>query len=266
VAIGGYSTYDASMGHFDSAAIHWVAVLFMLLAGMNFTLHFMAWRLRSLRGYFHDSEVRVYLSIIALTCAVVVVSLGGYHVFDSTSERIQQGVFQVVSVLTTTGYTTGGYAWWPGFLPVLLLALAFVGGCAGSTGGGMKVIRVALLYKQGQREFLRLVHPNAMMSIKFNGKPVPDAVIQAVWAFFSLYVLCFVALSVLVSATGLDWTTAFGAVAACITNLGPGLGEVAPHYADIGVAAKWILCFVMLLGRLELMTLLVLFTAAFWRS
>jgi len=266
VAIGGFSTHDASLGYFSSPAVHAVAVVFMLLAGMSFSLHFMAWRERSLRSYIGDSEVTVYLVLIAVASVVVVASLGVYDVFASTPEQVQQGLFQVVSVLTTTGFTTGGYAWWPSFLPVLLLALSFVGGCAGSTAGGMKVVRVLLLYKQGRREFLRLVHPNAMMSIKINHKPVPDAVIHAVWAFFSLYVLCFVGLGVLMTATGLDWTTSFGAVAACLNNLGPGIGDVAGTYAGMTTAGKWILCFVMLLGRLELMTLLVLFTAAFWKS
>jgi len=266
VAIGGFSTHNASLGYFSDPAVHGVAIVFMLLAGMSFSLHFMAWRERSLRGYIEDSEVAVYLVLIAAACAVVVPSLGVYGAFGSTSEQIRQGVFQVVSIVTTTGFTTSGYAWWPSFLPVLLLALSFVGGCAGSTAGGMKVVRVLLLYKQGRREFLRLVHPNAMMSIKMNSKPVPDAVIHAVWAFFSLYVLCFVGLSVLMTATGLDWTTAFGAVAACLNNLGPGIGGVSGTYADMTTAGKWLLCFVMLLGRLELMTLLVLFTAAFWRS
>ncbi len=266
VAIGGFSTHDQSMGYFTSPAIHGVGIVFMLLAGMSFSLHFIAWRKRTLRSYIGDTEVTVYFAIIAAACALVVVALGLYGVFGSTPERIQQGVFQVVSIVTTTGFTTGGYAWWPAFLPVLVLALSFVGGCAGSTAGGMKVIRIVLLYRQGRREFLRLVHPNAMMSIKINRKPVPDAVIHAVWAFFSLYVLCFLVLSVVMTATGLDWTTAFGAVAACLNNLGPGIGGVEATYADVPDAGKWLLAFAMLLGRLELMTLLVLFTAAFWRS
>ncbi|HSH41754.1 MAG TPA: TrkH family potassium uptake protein, partial [Arenicellales bacterium] len=266
VAIGGFSTHDASLGYFDNPAIHAVAIVFMLLAGISFALHFTVWRERSIRSYVEDSEVTTYLGLIAAASVLVVVSLGVYDAFATTPEQIQQGVFQVVSIVTTTGFTTGGYAWWPAFLPVLLLGLSFIGGCAHSTAGGMKVVRVLLLYKQGRREFLRLVHPNAMMSIKINGKPAPDAVINAVWAFFSLYILCFVVLGVVMTATGLDWTTAFGAVAACLNNLGPGIGGVAGTYADVPAVGKWVLCFVMLLGRLELMTLLVLFTAAFWRS
>ncbi|MBS1269249.1 MAG: Trk system potassium uptake protein TrkH [Gammaproteobacteria bacterium] len=266
VAIGGFSTHDTNLGYFDNPAVHSIAIVFMLVAGMNFTLHFTAWRSRSLRSYFGDSEVLVYLALIFVVCAVVVGALSTYDVFSSTLQGLQQGVFQVVSIATTTGFTTGGYAWWPSFLPVLLLASSFVGGCAGSTGGGMKVIRVLLLYKQGRREFLRLVHPNAVMSIKINSKPVPDAVIQAVWAFFPLYVLCFTGLGILMTATGLDWTTAFASVAACLNNLGPGIGGVAATYSDVTETGKWILCFAMLLGRLELMTLLVLFSVVFWRS
>jgi len=266
VAIGGFSTHDASLGYFNSPIVDGTAIVFMLLAGMSFALHFVAWRDRSLRSYLHDSEVTVYLAVMAVASALVVTALGIYNTFDSAFAEFQQGIFQVVSIVTTTGFTTGGYAWWPSFVPVLLLALSFVGGCAGSTAGGMKVVRVVLLYRQGRREFLRLVHPNAMVSIKLNGKPVPDSVIQAVWAFFSLYVLCFVGLSVLMTATGLDWSTAFGAVAACLNNLGPGIGGVAETYSDVPDAGKWILVFAMLLGRLELMTLLVLFSPVFWRS
>lgn len=266
VAIGGFSTHDASLGYFDDTAVHSVSIVFMLMAGMNFTLHFTAWRERSLSTYLADSEVRVYLGTIVAACLVVVVALGVFEVYDTAPHRVREGVFHVVSIATTTGFTTGGYAWWPSFLPLLLLVLSFIGGCAGSTGGGMKVVRVMLLYKQGRREFLRLVHPNIMTSLKIDTRPVPDTVVQAVWAFSSLYVFSFAVLGVMMSATGLDWITAFSAVAACLNNLGPGVGDVAASYAGVTNTGKWILCFVMLLGRLELMTLMVLFSAAFWRS
>lgn len=266
VAIGGFSTHDSSLGYFDNGWVDFVAIVFMLIAGVNFALHFIAWKQRNLWTYFSDSEVIVFFSIILLTGAVVIGVLAGFAVFNDSLESVRQGAFQVVSIATTTGYTTGGYYWWPSFLPVLLLALSFIGGCAGSTAGGIKVIRILLLYRQGRREFLRLVHPNVMMSIKINGKPVSDNVIQAVWAFFSLYILCFIVLSILMSATGLDWTSAFSAVAACLNNLGPGLNAVANNYAEVSIAGKWMLCFAMLLGRLELMTLLVLFSVAYWRS
>ncbi len=266
VAIGGFSTHDASMLYFDSALVDAIAIVFMILASMNFALHFVAWRTRSVKAYFHDPEAAVFIFIIFIAAVVVISVLGANKTFTEPGGNLRQGLFQVVSIATTTGFTTGGYHWWPTFLPLLLLVLSFIGGCAGSTAGGIKVIRVLLLYKQGRREIVRLIHPQAMFSLKLVGKPVPDSVINAVWAFFSLYIICFVALGLLVAATGLDWVTAFSAVAACLNNLGPGLGDVASNYATVGVLAKWVLCFTMLLGRLELFTLLVLFTATFWRS
>jgi trk system potassium uptake protein TrkH len=266
VAIGGFSTHDNSLGFFNNAAIDAVAIVFMVIAGVNFALHFVAWRTRSLAAYLSDPEAMVFVGILFSVSVLVITILSATATFDTPEETLRQGLFQVVSIATTTGFTTGGYDWWPSFLPLLLLVLSFVGGCAGSTAGGVKVIRVILLYKQARREIVRLIHPSAMLAIKLGGKPVPDSVIHAVWAFFSLYVLCFTVLGLAMSATGLDWITAFSAVAACMNNLGPGLGEVAMNYANVGMVGKWILSFAMLLGRLELFTLLVLFTATFWRS
>jgi trk system potassium uptake protein TrkH len=173
----------------------------------------------------------------------------------------------VVSVFTTTGYTSSGFHWWPGALPVGLLMLSFLGGCAGSTAGGIKLLRILLLYKQGKREITRLVHPRAEISIKLGGVPVSNDVMNSVWAFFSFYILSFVLIALAVSAhSGIDWVTAFSATAACLNNLGPGLGDVSLHYGNLPATAKSILTFAMLLGRLELFTLLVLFTATFWRN
>ena len=266
VAIGGFSTYDDNMHHFNSAAIDTVAIVFMLVAGINFALHFVAWRSRSLSAYVKDNEVAVFLLGIFVAASLVIIVLGSFGTFSSSPELIRQAVFQTVSIATTTGFTTGGYHWWPSFLPVFLLLLSFIGGCAGSTAGGIKVIRIVLLYRQWRREIFRLIHPNAMLPLKLGGKPVSDTVSNAVWGFFSLYMLSFAVLGVLMSATGVDWITAFSAVAACLNNLGPGLGEVAQNYAGLSMTGKWILCFSMLLGRLELFTLLVLFSAGFWRN
>ena len=266
VAIGGFSTHDASLGHFDSAAVDGVAIVFMLIAGINFALHFTAWRSKSVVGYVQDNEVVVFLlGVLAASVAVIVV-LNSFQTFPDAVELVRQGLFQTVSIATTTGFTTGGYHWWPSFLPVFLVLLSFIGGCAGSTAGGIKVIRIVLLYRQWRREIVRLIHPNAMLPLKLGGKPVSDSVSNAVWAFFSLYMLSFAVLGVVMSATGEDWVTAFSAVAACLNNLGPGLGEVAQNYSSISDPGKWVLSFSMLLGRLELFTLLVLFSAAFWRS
>lgn len=266
IAIGGFSTHDKSMGYFDSVAIEMVAVVFMLLAGINFALHFISWRARNPLHYFRDAEVRAYFSIVGIVCLVVIGMLLFEGTYPTWQQAMHHGLFQSVSIATTTGFTTSGFSWWPLFLPVLLITSSFVGGCAGSTAGGMKVIRALLLYKQGKREILRLIHPEAIIPIKVGGKPMDDRVISAVWGFFSLYIFSFAILSLAMAATGVDLVTAFSSVAACLNNLGPGLGEVSSDYANISDAGKWLLCFAMLLGRLELFTLLVLFAPAFWRS
>jgi trk system potassium uptake protein TrkH len=265
VAIGGFSTHDLSIGYFESTTIEMIAVVFMLLAGMNFALHFMAWRSLSLKPYLHDPELRAYLAVLGLLTAITVVYLYYNHTFTDFSEALYAGLFQAVSIGTTTGFTTEQYFAWPGFLPVLLLFASFIGGCAGSTGGGMKVIRFVLLIKQGHREIMRLVHPNAQIPVKVGQKTMPDRVVQAVWGFFAAYVGSFVVIMLFVMATGLDQVTAFSAVAACMNNLGPGLGSVGTNYVNINEPAKWALSFAMLLGRLEVFALLILFTREFWR-
>jgi trk system potassium uptake protein TrkH len=266
VAIGGFSTHDASIGHFDSAAIETVAMLFMLIASANFSLHFLAWRNRSFDPYFRDSEYRFLLFILTLAAIVLITTLVSQQIYQGTGTATRQGLFHLISVVTTTGYTSGGFAWWPGALPVMLILLSFMGGCAGSTAGGIKVMRIQMMYKQGRKEIVRLIHPNAVLSIKSGNQVISDQIISTVTAFFSMYILCYVITGFALSAVGLDWITAFSAAAACLNNLGPGLGEVAMNYASINDAAKWILSFAMLLGRLELFTLLVLFTTTFWRD
>ena len=264
VAIGGFSTHDHSIGYFQSSVIELIAVVFMLLAGMNFALHFVAWRSLSLRPYLFDTEVRAYLLVLFLVTAITVGYLYYTDTFIFFNDALHAGLFQAVSIGTTTGFTTEDYFVWPGFLPVMLLFASFIGGCAGSTGGGMKVIRFVLLVKQGHRETVRLIHPNAQIPVKVDSKPVPDRVINAVWGFFAAYVSSFVLIMLFVMATGLDQVTAFSAVAACINNLGPGLAGVGANYVDINDPAKWALSFAMMLGRLEIFTLLILFTRAFW--
>jgi trk system potassium uptake protein TrkH len=265
ISIGGFSTHDQSIGYFESATIEMIAVIFMVLAGMNYALHFTAWRSFSLRPYLHDSEVKTYLVVLLLVTAITVVYLYYTHTFILFSDALHVGLFQVISIGTTTGFTTTEYFVWQGFLPVLLLFVSFIGGCAGSTGGGMKVIRFLLLLKQGHREIMRLIHPNAQIPVKIGQKPIPDRVLQAIWGFFAAYVGSFVVIMLFVMATGLDQVTAFSAVAACMNNLGPGLGDVGANYVGINDPAKWALSFAMLLGRLEVFTLVVLFSRAFWR-
>jgi len=265
VAIGGFSTHDQSIAYFDNNMIEAVAMVFMLLAGVNFALHFLVWRNQSLRPYIADPEFRVYFTMLTVIALITICYLYFTGMYSNLNRAIFHGLFQAVSIGTTAGFTTAEYHHWPTFLPILLLLSSFIGGCAGSTGGGMKVIRVWLLIKQGMREIRRLIHPNGLFSVKVGNKPLNSRVVGAVWGFFSLYVSCFCVMGLVLTATGLDLVTAFSAVAACLNNLGPGLGEVGANYASINATAKWVLCFAMMLGRLEIFTLLVLLTPEYWR-
>lgn len=266
IAIGGFSTHDASMGYFDSTLIEMIAVVFLLLSGANFALHFVAWRRRNPVVYFSDSEFLFYIGVLTFVAVIVTFTLFGSGTYESWGEAITKGIFQAVSIGTTAGFTTADYSIWPGFIAIVLLFSSFVGGCAGSTGGGIKVIRFLLLVKQGLREITRLIHPNAQIPIRVGEKIIPSRVVDAVWGFFALYVASFILMYLALALTGLDLMTAFSAVAASINNLGPGLAEVGTSYATINDPAKWILCFGMLLGRLEIFTLLVLLTPAYWRK
>lgn len=264
VAIGGFSTHDASMAWFDNNVILVLCSLFMCISAVNFGLHFLAWRRRSLGLYSNDSETKFFagtvLVCIAITCSFLVLS-GTIEPADA----VVHGMFQAISITTTTGFASENYAAWPTFLPVMLLMFSFMGGCVGSTGGGIKAMRLMLIYKQGIRELKQLVHPQAVIPLKTGKQRVEAAVVSAVWSFFAVYMFAFITIMLLLMATGLDFLTAFSAVAASLNNLGPGLGEVAANYAGINETAKGLLCFAMLLGRLEVFTLLVLFTPMFWR-
>ncbi|WP_299203069.1 TrkH family potassium uptake protein [uncultured Amphritea sp.] len=264
VAIGGFSTHDASIGYFDSPLIEAICIFFMVISAVNFGLHFFAWRQRTLNHYFQDPEFKFYLTILfSISClsAVVLIVTDTY----GPGESIRKAIFEVVSIATTTGFATADFAQWPVMLPFLLFVAAFAGGCAGSTGGGMKVIRVLLILKQGHREIKRLIHPNAVIPVKLGKEPISDRILEAVWGFFSVYLIVFVIMLIILLGTGLDQVTAWSAVGATLNNLGPGLGAVEVHYGDLNSTAKWVLTFAMLLGRLEVFTLLVLFTPAFWK-
>ncbi|MCG8013117.1 MAG: TrkH family potassium uptake protein, partial [Candidatus Thiodiazotropha weberae] len=239
VAIGGFSTHDESIGYYDSTLIEMIAVVFMLLSGVNFALHFLAFRRRSLKTYFEDSEFRGYITTLSIVIILVSVALFLMGVYGTWSESITRGIFQAVSIGTTTGFTTADYSLWPGFISILLLFASFIGGCAGSTGGGIKVIRFLLLVKQGLREINRLIHPNAVIPIRVGGKTIPWRIVDAVWGFFALYVASFGVMYLALASTGLDLMTSFSAVAASINNLGPGLGDVGAHYDSLNDPAAW---------------------------
>jgi trk system potassium uptake protein TrkH len=266
IAIGGFSTYDASLGHFNSVGVNIVCVIFLWIAALNFALHYAAVNGRTLRGYLYDPELKAFFIIqiaLVLICFIVLVQ---FNTYENSAVAFDQALLQSVSVSTTAGFTTSDFSQWPAFLPIMLIFASFIGGCAGSTGGGLKVIRVFLLYLQGKREVDRLIHPKAIYSVKLGERALPDRVVEAVWGFFSAYAMIFVIIMVCLIGTGMDDVTAFTATAATLNNLGPGLGAVAANYADVTDSGKWLLVIAMLFGRLEVFSLLVLFSPTFWRS
>jgi trk system potassium uptake protein TrkH len=268
IAIGGFSTHDASLGYFDSPLINVICAVFLLIAAVNFSLHFAAfsWRGINFKIYFRDAEFKVLIAVQLVLTAICFITLYQSGIYDSAEQTLDYAFFQVVSISTTAGFGTESFHSWPLFLPILLIFSSFIGGCAGSTGGGMKVIRLILLVLQGSRELKRLIHPKAMYSIRIGSNALPDRIIDAVWGFFSAYALVFVVCMVILMAMDMDAITAFSATAASLNNLGPGLGDVASNYANVSDGAKWVLVVAMLFGRLEVFTLLVLFTPTFWKN
>lgn len=266
IAIGGFSTYDASLGHFDSAAINIVCVIFLWIAALNFSLHYATATGRNIKNYFKDPECKAFFIIQFSLVTICFLVLVNFSVYDNTAMALDQALIQSVSISTTAGFATADFSSWPAFLPLLLVFSSFIGGCAGSTGGGLKVIRVLLLFLQGRREIDRLIHPKAIYMVKLGDRGVPPRVIDAVWGFFAAYAIVFVFIMLGLIATGLDDISAFSATAAALNNLGPGLGAVSSTYAEVTEGAKWFLMIAMLFGRLEIFSLLVLFSPTFWRS
>ena len=265
LATGGFSSHDASIGHFDNPALEWVVMLFMLLGTINFATHFAVWRSRSLRTYWADSEFRMCLAIVLVFSVLASVPLILALTYADAGTSIRKGMFHVISYGTTTGFVTTDPTGWPSYTPVLLILAGFMVGCAGSTSGGVKVVRLMLFVKQALREVQRLIHPSAQLPIKLDGKVVEDSVVYAVGGFFSVYIGFTILLSFAMMATGLEPVVAFSAVSACINNMGPGLGELSDSMATVNGIGKWILIFTMLLGRLEIFTLLIVFTPSFWK-
>ncbi len=266
IALGGFAPHDASIGHFNNPLFEWITIFFMLVAMVNFALYFLAWRARSLKAVFHDAEFRFCMQVVA-----GIVALACLHLYlNETSwwDSIHLGTFQGISIITGTGLVTAGYPAhesWPAFVPLLLLLGSFFGGCVGSTCGGIKAIRFLLLYKQSVRETRLLVRPTAQITIKLNDHPVPDRVMQAVWGFYYLYIFSYCAFSLALAATGVDLVTAFGTTAACLNNMGVGLGATAGGFSPLNDTATWLMSLAMLVGRLEIFPLLLLFLPDFWR-
>jgi trk system potassium uptake protein len=265
VSTGGNSTHDGSIGHFNSVAIEVIAIIFMFIGGVNFSLHFLAWRHRRVSNYFKDPEFKMFARVLAASIVLYAVVLWWGRHENDPMHAIRLAIFHATSMQTTSGFVTENFSLWPGALPVILILSAFIGGCAGSTSGGMKVVRWLLMWKQGQREVTQLVHPSAELPVKLGSKPIDLRVIDAVWGFFAVYVVSFGVLMILLLATGEDQVTAFSAIAACMTNSGTGLGHVAQNFTVLTDTGKWICILAMLLGRLEVFPLLVLVSPTFWR-
>ena len=266
VSTGGFSTHDASLGHYQSSAIEMVATLFMLLGGINFGVHYLVLRDHNPLHYLADVEVRSYLGFILALMLLIFATLTWTGVYPGFFHAALDAGFEVVSIMTSTGFGEADFSRWPLFLPVMLIFISFIGGCGGSTAGGIKVLRILLLFKQGAREVNSLLHPRSVRPVKIGGRTVNERTLQSVWGFFSAYLVVFVILTLSMMAAGLDQVSAFSAVATAINNLGPGLGKVAYTFADVSDTVKLLAVLAMLLGRLEIFTLLVLLSPAFWRE
>ncbi len=267
MGLGGFAAYDASFGAFQSPLIEAVATAFMLLAGVNFALYFLVWRQRSLGVLLRDVEARAYALLMVGSVLGVAVYLSAMGVYPTFLESLRHASFSVVSVATTTGFATVDYALWPAVVPVVMLMLCSFATCAGSTGGGIKLVRSLLLQKQALRELTRIVHPRAVVPVTFGGRVVPPQVMQSVLAFMLIYGFVLTSVGLLLTVSGLDPMTAFSAAIACVNNTGPGLGQVGPagNYQGLSDFQTWVCTAAMLLGRLELLSVLVLLTPQFWR-
>lgn len=267
ISTGGFNMHDQSFAYYNSSPIDIICMIFMLLGAIQFSLHFSFIWHRDLAIYFKDPELRGYLKILATGIIIVLIILYLYH-FDQRphSHIIMDAFFTVISVATTTGSSLTDFVSWPTFLPFMIMFLALIGGCGGSTSGGIKVVRMLLLKEQGKREIQRLIHPNIVMSIKLGDQVVPEDIIQGIWGFFAIYIVLFVVLLLSLIATGLDPATAFGALSACISDAGQSIGLTGGGYALLPDSSKWLLIFAMLAGRLEIFTLMVIFIPSFWRK
>jgi len=267
VALGGFSSHDASFAYWNSPLIEVLAVAFMLAAGISFGTHFLALRRVSLRPYGFDAEARAFVVVCAASFSIVTGYLFLHGAHEDFPTVARYALFNVVSVATTTGYSTTDYAAWPLFAPLWMLMLCTFSTCSGSAGGGIKMMRALLMFQQALRELMRIVHPRALIPVKLGGQVVENTIIFAILAYMLIYGATLTLITMLLTATGLEFMTAFSAATACINNLGPGLGDVGPAstYARLDNFQTWICTLAMLLGRLELMTVFVLLTPAFWR-
>ncbi len=268
IGLGGFSSHDASFAYWNSPLIECIAILFMLIAGMNFATHFLVWREKSLSPYRYDPEAGLFIIIILVSCLILTLYLWVMGIYPDLFTALRYASFNTVSVATTTGYSNTDYNLWPIFAPLCMLVLCCFCSSSGSTGGGVKMIRAQLLFKQVFREMIVIMHPQAVTPVKLNNSVVSNRIVYAVLAFLSIYLASIVIIILILALSGLEVITAFSTAVACINNLGPGLNQVGPATTFAGLTdfQTWVCSFTMLLGRLELFTLLVVFIPAFWRK
>jgi trk system potassium uptake protein TrkH len=266
LATGGFSTRNLSVESYASPYCEWVITVFMLVAGINFSLHYQLLR-GNIKVFFKNGEMQFFLAVFMAAALAITINLR-LHLFDSLLTSFRHASFQAASILTTTGFSSHNFALWPFLAQFILLVLMFVGGCTGSTGGGIKCFRIMLLFKQGYREIYRMIHPHAVVPVKLGGRSVSPRIVEGVWGFFFLYFFLFALNTLVMTLLGADLVTAISAVASCIGNIGPGLNAVGPaaNYNHLPALGKWCLTFCMLLGRLEIYTVIVLFVPEFWKK
>lgn len=265
ISTGGFSMHDASFGYYESPTLNLIAIVFMLLSSINFALHYTVLQKKSLLIYFKDLECRTYLFMVGIIFLFVFCLLIWHHYYESEFDVFTDSLFDVVSIVSTTGFTSSSFAYWPSFLPILIMVGGLIGGCAASTAGGLKVVRFILLNKQGIREIHKLIHPKAIFSIKFGKQVLPEHVVEAIWGYIAAFIFLFVIMILILSANGLNLETAFGATVASIGNVGAGISGVAENFSHLNNICKWVIIIGMLLGRLEIFTVLVLLSPVFWR-
>lgn len=268
LSLGGFSTHDASFGFFDSATIEAIAIGFMLLATLNFSTHFLAWRHARLRHYWDDAEARAIARLFMVAVSVLTAYLWLYGQYEDVLTNLRHVAFNLVSLATSCGFASVDYNTWPAFVSLAMLLMSAVGASSGSTGGGMKMIRALILFRQSGKEMNALMHPNSVTVLKVGGRVIPSKVVMAVMGYIHLYAISIVGLTFLLLASGLDFMSAFSAIVACINNTGPGLNVVGPanNYAVLSDFQTWVCIAAMLIGRLEVFTVFVVFTRTFWRE
>jgi len=266
VSTGGFSMHDASFAHYHSDTIELIACLFMIVGSTNFALHYITFKKQSVMHYWHDEEFRFYITYLLIVSVIITISLVSYGVFKSDYHALIKGLFNVISLATTTGFISAPFSSWPTYIPILIMFLAIIGGCAASTTGGVKVLRALLIYKQGKREMARLLHPHAITPIKFANHILPEPILQSMWGFLSVFAALFLVLMIIFMALGNDFITSFSAIAASLANAGAGLGTISLTFDQLSIPSKWLLMFAMIAGRLEIFSLLILFSRQFWQK